>query len=383
MTTNYKKNRNTKKTNATKTERITAKTLAENLAKEWRLDFQAGSMPWRKPWYTLYKMAVSHLTGKGYSLSNQILLGAQPGEYCTFLQVKNAGGKVKKGEHAKHVLFSKMIEIKSKQPETEETQAEPEQEPEQIPPMMRRVYVPHLVFSIDQTEGLERKWAEPAPREPLDITKRNPKLDEMIRTFGAAHNLQITEGGEAAFECAGRLVHIPEFERFETPEAFYSTYFHELSHVVDEPNIFSYSWDIEARAEAELVAELSSALILKYIGHETDYTNENTRAYIDSWGKYLEAKPTRIFPIIARAERAARAVLGLTENPEPEPTEAEPEPVTMEETQQEPQTAPVVEVVTPSPVKSNPRPLRAILLDDDEDDDDADLVTCQLVGLNL
>lgn len=376
MTTNYK-NRNTKKTNATKTERITAKTLAENLAKEWRLDFQAGSMPWRKPWYTLYKMAVSHLTGKGYSLSNQILLGAQPGEYCTFLQVKNAGGKVKKGEHAKHVLFSKMIEIKSKQPETEETQAEAEQESEQMPPMMKRIYVPHLVFSIDQTEGLERKWAEPAPREPLDITKRNPKLDEMIRTFGAAHNLQITEGWEAAFECAGRLVHIPEFERFETPEAFYSTYFHELSHVVDEPNIFSYSWDIEARAEAELVAELSSALILKYIGHETDYTNENTRAYLDSWGKYLEAKPTRIFPVIARAERAAREILGISEDAEP--VEAEPE----KEKQPKPEPMPEpVQIATPSPVKSNPRPLRAILLDDD-DDDDADLVTCQIVGLNL
>lgn len=43
-------------------------------------------MPWLKPWFSSGS-AVSHVTGKPYSLLNQMLL-SRPGEYATFKQCR-------------------------------------------------------------------------------------------------------------------------------------------------------------------------------------------------------------------------------------------------------------------------------------------------------
>ena len=43
---------------------------------------EQGIIPWQKPWISSGK-AISHATGKPYSLLNQMLLG-RPGEYITF-----------------------------------------------------------------------------------------------------------------------------------------------------------------------------------------------------------------------------------------------------------------------------------------------------------
>jgi len=45
---------------------------------------EQGIIPWQKPWISNGK-AVSHATGKPYSLLNQFMLG-RPGEYLTFKQ---------------------------------------------------------------------------------------------------------------------------------------------------------------------------------------------------------------------------------------------------------------------------------------------------------
>ena len=69
---------------------------------------ESGVIPWRKPWIAS-SAAVSHATGKPYSLLNQMLLG-RPGEYATYAQIQKAGGYVKKGEKASMVVFWKWIE---------------------------------------------------------------------------------------------------------------------------------------------------------------------------------------------------------------------------------------------------------------------------------
>ena len=54
---------------------------------------EQGVIPWRKPWVAC-GAAISYATGKPYSLLNQMLLG-KAGEYLTFKQVQNAGGRVR------------------------------------------------------------------------------------------------------------------------------------------------------------------------------------------------------------------------------------------------------------------------------------------------
>ena len=57
---------------------------------------EQGIIPWQKPWIASGQ-AISHSTGKPYSLLNQMILG-KPGEYVTFKQCQDEGGKARKGE---------------------------------------------------------------------------------------------------------------------------------------------------------------------------------------------------------------------------------------------------------------------------------------------
>ena len=84
-------------------------------------EMETGIIPWQKPWVSCGK-AISHATGKPYSLLNQMLLG-RPGEYLTFKQCQQAGGYVRKGEKAQMVVFWKFIEQKDE--ETGETKEVP------------------------------------------------------------------------------------------------------------------------------------------------------------------------------------------------------------------------------------------------------------------
>lgn len=101
-----------------------------------------GIIPWQKPWIAS-NQAVSHTTGKPYSLLNQMLLG-KLGEYLTFSQCQKEGSKIKKGEKAQMVVFGKWI-----QTEDEETH-----EKKEVP--FLRYY---NVFHVDQCEGITAKHA--------------------------------------------------------------------------------------------------------------------------------------------------------------------------------------------------------------------------------
>lgn len=61
-------------------------------------------MAWQKPWHGGLEGAISYTTGKPYSLLNQFLLGKE-GEYLTFKQVQDLGGKAQKA--AEYILNGK------------------------------------------------------------------------------------------------------------------------------------------------------------------------------------------------------------------------------------------------------------------------------------
>ena len=107
---------------------------------------QQGVAPWRKPWVGVNgKGAVSHATGKSYSLINQCLIGME-GEYATFNQIKAEKGMIRKGAKARMVIYYKMIER-----ENEDTGEK------DLFPMIKY----YNVFNVLDTEGVQPKH-EPA-----------------------------------------------------------------------------------------------------------------------------------------------------------------------------------------------------------------------------
>ena len=92
---------------------------------------EKGVVPWRKPWKIsgtnikgandLKKLAFNRISKTAYSPLNQMLL-TRAGEYASFKQWQDLGGKIKKGAKAEIVVFWKMQEYI----DTEHSTAEPE-----------------------------------------------------------------------------------------------------------------------------------------------------------------------------------------------------------------------------------------------------------------
>lgn len=118
-------------------------------------EMEKGVIPWTKPWHGSAG-AISHTTGKPYSLLNQFVLGRK-GEYITFNQCKAEGGSVKKGAKGCPVVFWKQFKI-TETDENGETK-------EKLIPLLKY----YTVFHIDDCEGIKAKWdveTERPPRRP-------------------------------------------------------------------------------------------------------------------------------------------------------------------------------------------------------------------------
>ena len=258
---------------------------------------EEGIIPWQKPWVASGK-AISRSTGKPYSLLNQMLLG-RPGEYLTFKQCQEAGGKVKKGEKSSMVVFWKWIET------TDEETGEKKE-------------VPFLryfnVFHIDQCEGVTARHttetAFPAGAEPLEAAQ------EIIYDYLSREGVKLShqEGDRAFYRPSTDEVILPIRKQFVSTSEYYSTVFHELTHStghakrlnrLSKPSFFG----TEDYSKEELVAEIGAATLINHVGLETTTSFRNNAAYIQNWLKVLKDDKRFIVSAAGRAEKAVNLIL--------------------------------------------------------------------------
>ena len=145
-------------------------------------EMEQGIIPWQKPWMAS-GAAISHTTGKAYSLLNQMLLG-KAGEYLTFKQVQQEGGWVHKGEKAHMVVFWKWIDK-----EDEETH-----EITQIPFLKY-----YNVFHISQCENIRTKYPQGNPNPANPDQNAENIIAEYVRREGVT--LEHREGDAAFYQC--------------------------------------------------------------------------------------------------------------------------------------------------------------------------------------
>lgn len=258
---------------------------------------EEGVIPWQKPWVANGK-AISRSTGKPYSLLNQMLLG-RPGEYLTFKQCQEAGGKVKKGEKASMVVFWKFIEQ-----EDEETG-----EVKEVP--FLRYY---NVFHIDQCEGITAKHttetAFPDGAATLEAAQ------EIIYDYLGREGVKLSheEGDRAFYRPATDEVVLPICKQFISTAEYYSTVFHELTHSTGHPNRLNRLskpsfFGTEDYSKEELVAEIGAAALVNHVGLETTSSLRNNAAYLQNWLKVLKDDKRFIVSAAGRAEKAVNLIL--------------------------------------------------------------------------
>ena len=256
-----------------------------------------GIIPWLKPWRTNGK-AVSHATGKPYSLLNQMLLG-RPGEYLTFKQCQAAGGRLKTGAKANMVVFWKWIEQ-----EDEETHVKKEV------PFLRY----YNVFHIDQCEGIAAKHTtEVAFPDGADTQEAAQDIihDYLSRT---GVKLLHEEGDRAFYRPSTDEIVLPIRKQFVSTAEYYSTAFHELCHSTGHPTRLNRLarpsfFGSDDYSKEELVAEIGAATLVSHVGLETSTSVLNNAAYIQNWLNVLKGDKRFIVSAAGKAEKAVNLIL--------------------------------------------------------------------------
>ena len=255
-----------------------------------------GIIPWQKPWIASGS-AISHTTGKPYSLLNQMLLG-RAGEYATFKQVQQEGGWVRKGEKASMVVFWKWLDR-----EDEETG-----EIEQIP--FLRYY---NVFHVDQCENIKPRFAASNPHNANTDTTAEVIITDYLKREGVTLDHQ--EGDRAFYRPSTDTITLPLLKQFKETAEYYGTAFHEMVHSTGHAKRLNRLdstafFGSEAYSKEELVAEIGAAALVNHAGLETAKSFRNNAAYVQNWLQVLKNDKRFIVSAAGKADKAVALILG-------------------------------------------------------------------------
>lgn len=259
---------------------------------------ERGEIPWKKPWIISgTACAISHSTGKAYSLLNQLILG-KPGEYLTYAQCAKEGGHIRKGEKASMVVFWKWVET-----EDEETK-----EVKKIP------FLRHFsVFHIDQCEGIKPKHSAPVTAQTIEP---DAAADAIISGYLQRSGVRLIhqEGDRAFYRPSTDSVTLPLLAQFKSRAEYYSTAFHELTHSTGHSSRLNRLSKVACfgsgdYSKEELVAEIGAAALVNHAGLETSSSFLNSAAYVQSWLKALKNDKRLIVSAAGQAEKACNLIL--------------------------------------------------------------------------
>ncbi|MED0665605.1 zincin-like metallopeptidase domain-containing protein [Bacillus badius] len=256
---------------------------------------EKGVVPWRRPWIN-GGAAVNWKTQKPYRGINTFLLEA--GEYATFKQIQEAGGKVKKGEKSHIVVFWNLLEKENDE----------NGEIEKIPYL--RYY---RVFEINsQVEGLESKRKEQSfNHDPIE------KAEEIYKGYANAPDYTF-HSGKAAYYPTIDKINCPPLKDFPKVEEYYCTLFHEMIHSTGHKSRLARSgvttqnvaFGDEVYSKEELVAEMGAAMLCGVAGID-NHTIENSASYIQSWLRALKEDKKMIISASQQAQKAVDYIQGI------------------------------------------------------------------------
>ena len=269
-----------------------------------------GVVPWHKPWDAENGRPRNLISGKPYRGVNLWLLSHQEGcpFWLTYRQASQIGGHVKKGAKGSTGIFWKIM---AKKDATDEAQSDEKKSPGGY--AMARAYT---VFNASQCE-LPEQWQARADIRPMAMNDSQKILscERIVDRMPARP--EIMHGGVRAFyRASSDEVTMPEPSRFEAPEMYYSTLFHELTHStghhsrLNRPTLVDMvAFGDTSYSKEELVAEMGAAFLCGVAGIE-NRTCLDSASYIQAWLSKLQDDPKLLIQAAAQAQKAADCILG-------------------------------------------------------------------------
>lgn len=261
---------------------------------------EQGVVPWHSPHMATVGFPKNFQSGKPYRGINVLLLamaGYTSSWFLTYMQAKERGGQVRKGENG-YLVVKFGTYNKELKDGTEET---------------RRFLRHYTVFNACQIDGVEFPQPDRAPF--IESTNSNVARDIMT---GMPNPPMIYEGRTArtCYDPVEDSIDIPHRADFETTERFYKSIFHEMIHSTGAAKRLARKTLLENKGRSmsdktiyskeELVAEIGAAFLCAHAGIVID-DHENSAAYIQSWLKVLNDGNNRRW-IVEAAGQAQQAV---------------------------------------------------------------------------
>ena len=243
---------------------------------------------------------MNYITRKPYRGINPMLLPFG-GEYVTFLQAKQLGGHVKKGEKGSMIVFYSTREVE-----------DPDDDKKKDIPFLKY----SVVFHLSQVEGIPSKLLPVIIDEtikPIEAAKKI--MDGYIERSGVKIK-HVLGNDRAYYQPSNDTITLPEMGQFENANIYYSTIFHEAAHSTGHStrlnrDIGTSSFGSEKYSREELIAEISAANLMNETGIEIAETFENSASYLNSWlGKFKHDNKMILFSSGA-AQKATDMILGL------------------------------------------------------------------------
>lgn len=270
-------------------------------------ELEAGRLPWVKAWGkcggTGPGLPRNALTGRAYSGVNVLILwgaviedGWPSQSWLTFRQAIEAGGRVRKGERGRCVVYADRFT-----PEAEKARVEREGGEAKAIPFLKRF----TVFNVAQCDGLRDGLA--SDPEPLPAREIVPLAEDVI----AAAGVPLRIGGDRAFYAPGPdLVQVPPQPAFFDQVNYYRTVLHELTHATGHSTRLdrklANAFGSKDYAREELVAEIGSAFLCAALGIAPTVRHAD---YIGAWLEVLRENNRAIFRAASAASRAAEWLL--------------------------------------------------------------------------
>lgn len=273
------------------------------------LQLEHGTVPWRQPWRSR-GVPRNLLSLKPYRGINVWLLLSRPYTspyWCTFRQMQEIGGTVRKGEKGTPVVFWKFA---NKQQDEERDQ---QASRSSTAPLVRT----YVVFNTEQctlpaslTDRITAVMGETP--EPI------PACERIIANM--PHRPTIEYGGDhACYRPLCDTVTVPHPSQFVSTVHFFATLYHELCHstgagsrlarpgVTDGARFASHAYSQE-----ESIAEFGAAFLCGVSGIAPQ-TIDNAAAYIAHWIERLQNNKTFLIHAASQAQHAVDFILGQSQ----------------------------------------------------------------------
>ncbi len=267
-------------------------------------------IPWERNW-ELGEVPQNATTEARYRGTNSLWLNCVAQEkgygdprWCTFLQAKEKGWRIKKGERGTQIEFFTYYDKERKKNITYQD-AEGLRKALSREDYAKRVTIftkNSTVFNAEQIEGIpareKKKISFPAER----LLERR---DILLKNMG----VKFEEGGDQAYYSPGAdAIRMPKVEQFHDAYDYMATFLHEAAHATGNPSRLhrdlSSAKGTPGYAREELRAEIASAFTAQELGTAlvTEEQMRNHKAYIQDWIQLLEKNPEELFAAVREAQ---------------------------------------------------------------------------------